>query len=701
MTNNNKLKGVSKKNRVVRFVVFTMFSILLVSFVYIFGRYFDNQKIKIQTKMDLKSEEYLYLIDFESNRFLANASAISHDKFLSGSNSGKLQGFKSYSPSVNIKFPTNDSTLVDDLNIKFWLNPSSSKVKASLVFSIIDQNNNQIHWEGYQINEDNLIADNWQPFQHVFTIPPSLISVQNTIKVYLWNQDDSDNPVYIDDITISLRDDMTFERPRSKFVDFEKHNSKKISTKYSVSGFNSTYAAGKDGFSEAIKIPMKDIKYDNLSSIAYSFNYLCEKPVVDAAFVLSITDTLGNDVLWQSTHLSFTNKKTEVWDIGNGNAVIPQEAIDSTYTIKVYLWNRNDNTIYIDDVYLVIKENDASREKDPAYNLLHSSDFKKQTNHPPYELLFLSKYTVNDISKLTNAFTTNSINLVGDFVIGGKDEIVSIKNDEVTLSSFNDNNLKVSNINGIELPSSNFKAFADESYVFIADIGNGELSQYVIKDDLFVMVLKVFIPNLNNLLEVIVNNNGTISLLYHTGTIVTYNLVDGEGYLLNSKSLLNPDNGNVKIYKGKFLSESNQILTVYSQNGIDKYQIFDFVEGSNTWRLSGLHSNSSSQGYDKLSFSKDYYVCNSGLENNDMLLMFSKKRKFSLRLLGFNKMSYEVFNDIEFFGYYQNQNPKYYEITQLVLGDFVGDERTDIMIFQDNNRKIDWLSQKLEVYTFK
>ncbi|MBN2778720.1 MAG: hypothetical protein JXR36_13830 [Bacteroidales bacterium] len=697
----------NKKNRSRNKLFLIILSVFVISsmVIYFIGKYLDNRTVVSVSEPELEMSTFEYFIDFETNKFIANSSGISGKKFLSGKKSGSVQGKKNYSPSVQIPIPTSDSTMINDLNIKFWLNPDSKKINTSLVFSILDQNMNQIHWDSYAINMDNAMPDNWQNFHHSFDFPSNLVNTTNTIKIYLWNFDDSQNAIYIDDISISLNENFIPESPRSKFFDFEKMDNAKISSKYSLSGFYSTFAGGKDAFSTSIKIPMSDIKYENLTSIAYSFHYLCEKPEIDAAFVISISDTLGNDVYWNSTHLSFTDHETGVWDIGNGNAIIPPEAINPSNTIKIYLWNRNDNVVYVDDVYVVIKEDNSITENPVAYNFLSNKKFEKKSNHPPYEYKYISRKEVsqNKISELNKVFTKSRKYVVGKLDKSCKyDVIVAFYPDHTSMVGFSNNEIFEKTVNFSRDIPQNFNAFVDENILIISDLDSNTIYAYSYSpnDNNFSLSGSVIVSNAENIAGISSNPDNSLSIFYNTGNVSTY-LPENESFILKSNNkLVNSEFGNLKYIKGKFIGNSNQVLLVYMQNKNDKYNIFDYNKSNHSWILSNSHINKSSQSFDKLAFLNDYYIFTNVIDSTIGLLQFNKTERFDLKFVKFNKLSYEIMFNIDFVGFPRKQNPKYYEQCKIITGNFFGDDNMEVIIFQDNYQKVDWLTQKVEIYSF-
>ena len=691
-------------NRKVWLIIVAFLILALVPLVYYVGRYLDSLPIKVIEEPNLNNHEFEYLIDFETNRYLTNSSAITTERFLSGSKSGKLSGYKAYSPAVNIPVPTNDSSKVDGLNVSFWVNPSGEKVNVTLVFSVLDQNKNQIHWDGFNINKDDIIPGNWQPFKHKFEFPKELISTDNYIKVYLWNLDDSGEVIFLDDLTLNLNENFVVESPRSKFIDFENTEGNRISSKYSLSGFYSTFADGEDSFSKSITISMNELKYDNLKSISYSFHYLCEKPEVDAVFVISVSDSTGKDVMWQSTHLNFEDHEINEWDIGNGNAIIPKDVIDPSNSIKVYLWNRNDNVIYIDDVYLVIKEeNEKNISIDPACDLIHNDEFIKKTKYPPYKNLYLKKCNVgNDLYDLNKVFTKSKKIITGQFCdTNDKDEILAFYNSKIVLYSFEKKQLVANEIkHDFNINDQNFIC-QDEGFVFIGSKEDSKLCQFILKGNELKLVADFNYNNVSKINCVIYNSDKSISIFENNGKINTFVLSESSYKLLNTQVLINTEYGNVKCIKGNFLSDSPQLVIIYLQSGKDIYKVFDYSKELNSWNISKLHSNKMIQAYDKLEFNDTYFVCKSDLNSYEKLLQFGKSPKFLLKLVELNEMSYEIVNNIDFTGFQDSQNPKYYEVSKIITGDFFGDSKTEVLIFQDNLNKVNWLTQKVEMYCFE
>jgi len=701
----NKFNKGKLSRRNIWIVVFVSFSLTLIPIVFFIGQFYDSKPVIVKEVIKLDENYYEYLIDFEANRYLTNTSEISSEKSLSGNKCGKLHGLKAYSPGVNIPIPTNDTAKVDGLHVEYWINPTSKNVNFTLVFSVLDPNKNQIHWDGHVVNRNDLIKDNWQSLKHSFDFPLELISTGNTIKVYLWNKDDSDNVIFIDDVSICLNENVVDDKPRSVMIDFEDGKGDNLSSKYSWSGFYSASAEGVDGFSTNIEIDLENLECKDMSSISYSFHFLSEKPQIDAAFVMSIVDSLGNDVVWESTSLEFDNHQTEVWDIGNGKAFVPDEAIDPSNKIKMYLWNRNDNTIYIDDVYLLIDEkNGIQSDVDPAINLVNDEEYHKKTNKPPYELMYMNmnEFDLENDSEIHLIFTKTKKNLVGNFDIADdKSEILSFYKDESFLSSFKNGHLIKKKVEFEPAVSSSNLILSDQNFVFVGDRENNRFLHYENINGKFQMIGEISNVNIFKIIGVSYNQDKSVSVFRSNGEVSTYILSNDVYSFASTQKLIDNEFGNIKCIKGNFLGLNEQMLVIYLNGVKNAYKLFEFSTNAKLWQLSTLHSNKSSQGVDKIKFNDTYHLCNFDLNSNIELLKFSKSPKFDFKVLGINKMSYEILYDIDFVGYSENQNPKYYEVNKIICGDFVGDAKTEVIIFQDNLHKVEWLNQKVEMYSFE
>ncbi|MDD3859457.1 MAG: hypothetical protein PHW83_04610 [Bacteroidales bacterium] len=671
--------------------------------VYLIGKRLNKPSIKKVPVLINQEDNFQFLIDFESYNYLNANSALSKERALSGKNSGISDNNNPYGAAITIPIPTNDTSEIGDVNIRFWINPTSSDVDAVWVFTVIDQNNNQLYWEGFVIKGDYFTADNWYSFSHSFKLPKKFVNTGLFIKTYLWNKDTKSSSLYLDDVTISLNNNNSELGLRTKLIDFENINSKQISSKYAKSGFYSTFAKGKDDFSESIIFPLSELDISNLYSISFSFSYLSETKDLDAVFVISICDSLHKDLLWQGVDLSKASFKEKNWEIANGSVIIPPDIAKNENFLKIYLWNRNDNQVFIDDVYLVIKENDLTNDTVlPAFNMMKEKKFQAKANHPPYETKYVYCNTCQEKStnELNKLFTKSSRILVDKFDSSlSKDQIFFNSSNEFGIAFVENKIVKFIKPKFSSQPGNNAIFYSDEGYLF-SSVPNGQninMYKYEKKSQEFVLTRQFNYKNSNKISYIALNPDNSVSVFENDGNIASFN--EQNTFISNTK-LFNPKTGNLKVIKANFFNEIKEVLIIYLENSVNKYVFLNYDKVSKTWTKSINHKNSSVQGYEKLDFISEYYVINDDNSEQTKLLQFNRNVRFDLKLIGFDYMTYNILYNIDFRGFAAKQDPKYYEYTKIICGDFCGDTKSEIIIFQDNINRVDWLTQKTEIYSF-
>lgn len=689
-----------------KLIVFSVLLCCISIFVYVVGNIMDKTPTIIKLEANTSNVQvYKYSIDFEDCRYIGNSYTISADRALSGEKSSKVMG-NNYSSAILIPVPTNDSDEMSDVDIRLWISPTTNVINALWVFSIVDQNNNQVHWDGFVINGESFGIDNWYSFSHRFEFPQKFVNTGYSIKAYLCNQDSANAVIYLDDVYISLRD-QDVESPRSKLIDFEDYNDKSISSKYAKSGFYSTSAKGKDGFSSDVRIPLKELKISNIHSIEISFNYLSETDVLDAVFIVSICDPSHKDLLWQGVDLSKAKFEPKVWEMANVRVLIPDELAKPENYIKISVWNRSDQQVFIDDIYVVVREKTLATDSvQTSFNMITEKKFQPKANHPPYNVKFVELVEFNSVgaANLNKVFTQNSRVLIGKFDdTQAKDQLFFSNSEGHNLLYFKNDNVEINKVKFEPSLKNNTLFFADEGQLFTCDLTENKLTHYLYNKQkyIFYSVGEIKQVDGNKISAIIYNQDKTISVFQNDGNVLTYESRNGNYINVSTNKVASPRQSNLKLQKADFFNTKHQdVLLIYLENDINKYIFLSYNASTKNWKMSANNNNKSVQSYDKLDFVSEYFVIDFNDTPKSQLLQFNKNIRFDLKLIDFNKITYNILFNLEFKGFPKKQNPKYYEVSKIVCGDFVGDKGTDIIIFQDNNSKIDWLTQKTEIYSF-
>lgn len=697
----------SKHSKAYSIVLLVVMLFIGSAIVFILGKKLDKAPVIVDKSTSEYRDIYNYMIDFETLDFLSYQPNVTSERALSGSNSGFVKGYNDYSPAALIPIPSNDSLDVKGVNVSFWLSPSTTSISAALVFSVLDQNNNQILWDFAVINEESVSPGNWYTFEEKFKLPGKFVNSDFTVKIYLWNKDQSGAIVYVDDLSVSFKESNIATKPRTKLIDFENSSDNKISSKYAKSGFYSSMAKGKDDFSSNVTIPLDELNVANLHSISYSFNYLSENSNLDAVFVVAVCDKDDNELVWNGVELNEAVYSPKVWETANGSLIIPQDLLEKGEYLRFRLLNKNDNPVFIDDVYVVVKEKSLSSDSVlPAYNMIKNPVFQPKTNEPPFDFVDLTRIDVLATSDfpMNNIFTKKPTLLIGRFDQNkSHKQLLTVKTDAAYLISFENAQMQVVKVKfSTKLPQ-NASIFAENHQVFVFDYQKKTLMifNYIAASKEFMLESQIVIADAQLIVNVVSAASNIFSVIESNGKISNYQLNEGALKLISTSKQIAPDSNNFKTFKSSFfVKNKTELLCIYLEKNNCKYVFLEFSEISKSWELSLKHRNKSIQSNDELDYMSDYFVGDYNGDGISELLQLSRNPRFSLQIFSFDGLTYDILYEVKFKGFKDNQNPKYYELTRMISADFTGDNKSELIIFQDNVNNVNWLNQKTEMYTF-
>ncbi len=699
-----KKKITTRKIYYFAFIAF----ILIAGAVYFAGRSLLNKEVLKHSisEKPLPNSKWSYFINFESNDFLYSTDMLTKDIALSGLYSSGFCEITNLSAAIDIPLPTNDSTELNEVNIKLWFYSKANKMNASMVFSIFDQKGNQTYWTSRGMIFDEVQPEIWTPSNFSFKVPGIYVDSRNFVRIYVWNHNRMEKPFYVDDITLAFNEMPAFDKPKTFLFDFEDVSDYKISSKHAKQGFYSTFAKGPDGFSVNASISLAKLKSDNLQSIQYRFYVLSESPEVDAVLAATIVDEHNTELLWRGTLINSDDFVTNQWQSFNGEVFIPDELLNDNHSLRFYLWNKAKTTVYLDNIYIVVKEKGFLDTEDLSFwDMTLNQEHIETANQPPYQTKFIFNNQFIDDAELCSMLSgNNSIMLTGNFIEKlPTDQILHISPKGKFIVYFADKRIIKQKVR-FKPDFSAGRLFADQNQIIHYDDVQNSLAVYQFDNQkrAFLQIAKKQNLRLNNLSNVFVFNKNIISALDNSGKIHNFKINNNEIIAQNSKQLVSIAENNIKAFAGKFINSTRLLLLTYINNGQHKYEIFRLNPDNNSWSHYPGHANLSTQGYDQLSFFNSYFpvnVCNNSAK--DMMLMLDKSSKFDLKLVEFNKLGYKILYNIDFSGFDAGQNPKFYENHKIIKGNFIDNGNTDIIIFQTNKSKVKGFSPKTEIYSFE
>jgi len=551
-----------------------------------------------------------------------------------------------------------------EVSFQAWIYPFDSIMDGVFVFSIIDTSKNESKlWEGYEIDKQIHAPKNWFQVKGKILVSLNDRNPGDQIHFYFWNRDTT--AFLVDDLEVNLCGD--FETGNAFFYnlennpEFEKSNT--LTEEASYSGKTSSKISGKNSYSISIEKPITDVHdYKSASKVGLSCWLTSKEPVVDAVLVFSLVDTVTKTATnWQGKVIEDQNFSTEKWTKISAEFILP-DSIKTTEKFQVYVWNRNGNTIFADDFYIVFKTfNEIDIE--PYLDLTKGSyEEQKKINYPPFTMSYLFKQ-----KDLTAAFQQNKIDPKTILAsVSGKFEKVSenqtfilTSNRQLVHVDIENTLLTVYNAN-IEVDS--FKSVVafnvdedQEDEIVIAcknAIITGDYNHTESKFSFRKISVEKDISLLTELGEnlIVLTNEGLFSV--HLNPDIKWQKL--------SHSQLNDERWkefNIQLIAGNFVEKNHRSLfAVFSDSTNHFFKIIDIKNDAVTSVINGL-----TIGVDTLTSMNSYFVLDIDNDGLDELLKYNDTWRFDLKMLHFAGNHFIIESTVNFKGFENDLNPKFYE----------------------------------------
>ncbi|MDT8411755.1 MAG: DUF6056 family protein [Vicingaceae bacterium] len=112
---------------------------------------------------------------------------------------------------------------------------------------------------------------------------------------------------------------------------------------------NSSLITSKSKYSVLFNIKAKDIKANDFFKVYVKSDIYSKEKVVDFAIVLTIEDKHGTQLYWNSEWINDVEYEINKWNKTDVFFPLTQKLVKDAYSYKVYVWNRGQNKVYVDD----------------------------------------------------------------------------------------------------------------------------------------------------------------------------------------------------------------------------------------------------------------------------------------------------------------------------------------------------------------
>jgi len=669
------------------------------------------------------------VIDFETRQYLdpATMHVISSDISYSGSKSSVMPDKDSYSAAIILEPDNLNAENISEIGLYCWLYSEKKEINIMLVLSVFDALGQQIYWQGHHIKSNNIQAEQWFYTGDVFNINDSLLVSGNKIKIYAFNSLGPNHKVYIDDVELIVNhSEITKSHARSALIDFENMQADGITTKQAYQGLQSAITTGENAYSFVSSFSLSDFDLSNIDQMNYRFFFLNQKEEVNFVLVFSIKDSDGNVVHWYGHHVNQQTKPGE-WNRMQGYMPLDAEVCHPDNILEVYGWNRNQNTVFVDDIYFVLKsKGDIKQGSEVLCDLTVNPDFSPKINQPPYPVLFFETGRVTPLglspsaSRYNIAITVNILGTPYQQVIAG------VSSDKLSCYYVEDKRLRSKPLK--------LDAVLSDKIVLVNYNSNGNKSDEILVFDnsnnmIYCLRLEVERDVINSVkiweqsyesaglnysvkkVCTIIENNKPNGLLIYDSFDLFYTVpVNNQ---LQAIQTIPSEKGEIIFWQcGNLLADNpgNELLCIYASSKASYYRIFGIETKQGSVSLKAIGNKiSGNTGYDGMPATANYFIGN--FSDNQYLntLMLDRSWRFDMKMLKLSRQFYEITHYIDFKGFADGNNPKYYPATVLVSGNFYGDLHDELMCFSftckqsqkqkmPRNSKQQMLNQKAEVY---
>lgn len=620
----------------------------------------SNDSAKVTADSVFYTTIYSELINFENIDLGITAS----DKAFSGSRSTKVSSEIEYGFGIHKKVAEfaqlKNAVRIDVELMAFSASPDSTLV---CVFSVNDAQNPNLFWDSRPIKITK--ANEWQKVNFSFEIQANLKQNGNEFHVYFWNREKKE--VFIDDFKFELFGSVVVKPESSEnfntnyFYDFETtdelsgaENIKNNSIVHSGNQVCDLSEGQEYGVSVSKKI--KDVFNGGLLKISTSvwFYPLEDKP--NTVLTVTVSNEKNELIFWggESTEISPFEKGK--WTKLNASFVLPAEKISGNENVVVNIWNKGKSKILADDLEIVYGEQKERKGILPLTNpnVYYEGNFIAERNKPPFLPFYLANTTINT-DRILNVFSANDNFYAGNFIgaINSADELLCVSDKSIAMYSYDKNKNMFDVVFNRILSNDDKQIFNSEYKYFAADFtADG-------KTDLL-MINKI---------------SGAISFCNYNNEKF---LITPTSYLLSKKYLDAVDKMSVT---NCFTVENTPSLTYIND---EKIYLCNFKNNKLNYNETAIPLP------DKTVFHDNDILLTplGGGGSEKQLFTYNTDWRFDLKRVKVDGNNFVITHTVDFKGYKNDYNPKYYEFTKIICGNFT-DRVTPLLLVVSCNCKDD------------
>ncbi len=474
------------------------------------------------------------------------------------------------------------------------------------------------------------------------------------------------------------------------------------------SGNNALKVEGKNSYSPAVCVGLMNTG-DSVAEARFGAWIFAGDTSNDfkGKLMFQIVDASNELKYSAASDISETRQGSGKWIFVCGKAEWKDVEVNHDDIVKVYYWNNCKNTVYIDDVVVVLGKQAVKGEKPLVDNTSKDYTYTGIRNQPPYPTVYFEKSFVTNNSTALKSGVNDSLVLkatdtfiCGHFasIAGGGDQLLMLRKNKLMALLWFDNQRLQFYYNKVQ---DNCLEDPGQSFVCSAmDLDGDGLDEFIVCSGPKTQMLRIYkIRNDKRGLEELYEADlQTLNILCRvkqlepfagkgkSGVSLMALDVHGNIHMLGYKNKtlktiytqhIPEADENIykcKMVRGNFINakSGNDVLLFYSEKKSGKCFFKILNEDNDTHLFETKMQGDFTAKCDTLCPENSYFTCDIDHDNVDEIISYSNGWRYDTKLVKMDKDGYVIMANIDFKGYPKDFNPKYFDNLKVISGKFAG-----------------------------